>query len=284
MSFLSFNEEQIIEFINECLIANIDEFNLSNYEFIDPIYWVILKAIKQKLRPNLKVIIDRNSPAYSYFLYLFNVEDKKAKTTVPIREIQSRGEVEKFVNELLSVINLDFEDWADKGAFKYPLIELTNNAIDHGRSLAITCAQKFPIQNEMEITVADCGVGFLRTIGNKFPEIKTHDLAIKKALEKGVTGSLMEIYSTVTKNIGMGLYVVSQMIHRVKGEMFIVSGDSFYSFKNDKSRKLKKEWQGSIVTLRFNLYEFQKNILDYGFTLIRDLLISDEDGEGEDVF
>jgi len=282
MFSLSFNEEQIIEFINQ--YCSIDKIDLSNYEFIDPIYWVILKTLQKGIKPNLTVQINKDSPAYSYALYLLNPEDRRAKTTVPIRDVQNRGEVEKFVSEILSVIELEFEDWEDRNAFKYPLIELTNNAIDHGKSLAITCAQKFPTHNEVEITVADYGRGFLKTIGSKFPEITTHDLAIKKALEKGVTGSSLGMYGSVTKNIGMGLYVISQMMYRIEGDMFVISGDSFYSLKNDKVKRLKTEWQGSIVTLRFNLFKFQNKILDYGFTLIRDLLISDKDGEGEDIF
>jgi len=277
MSSLSFNKNQIIEFINQC---NVESFDLSNYEFVDPVYWVVIKTLK-KLKSTLKVHINPKSSAYSYVQYLFSREDKKAKTTVPVREIQYHREIEKFVNELLNAADITVEDWEDKNAFKYLLIELINNAIDHGRSPAIACAQKFPAFQEMEIVVSDCGLGFLETIKRKYPDIQTYHSAIKKALEKGVTGSQIPLYGSSIKNIGMGLYVISKIINRIEGNMFIVSGNSFYSLKNDESVNLNINWQGSIVALRFNLNKFQEDILDYGFNAYIEGLFHEE---GEDIF
>jgi len=206
------------------------------------------------------------------------INDKKAKTTVPIREIKSGREVGKFVNEILDSSGLDFEDWQDKEAFKYLLVELVNNAVDHGKSKAVACAQKFPKNSWMEITVSDTSLGFLKTIQNRYPEIKTYDMAIKKALEKGITGNQLRIYGDVTKNVGMGLYITSRIIKEVDGDMYIISGGKFYSVRDDKSVNLLSPWQGSLVILRFNLDNFQKNILNYGFELVKAMLLAEEGG------
>jgi len=130
----------------------------------------------------------------------------------------------------------------------------------------------------MEITVSDTGLEFLKTIQNRYPEIKTYDMAIKKALEKGVTGNQLRIYGDVTKNVGMGLYITSRIIKEVDGDMYIISGDKFYSVRDDKSVNLLSPWQGSLVILRFNLDNFQKNILNYGFELVKAMLLAEEGG------
>jgi len=79
-----------------------------------------------------------------------------------------------------------------------------NNAIDHGNSSAIACAQKFPNLQEVEIIVGDAGVGTYHTISRKY---KTHSTleAIKKAVEKGVTGAMDYVYGGAKRNAGMGL-------------------------------------------------------------------------------
>ena len=272
MDSLFFDEKTIIEFINQYNNKFNNKIDLSSHEFVDTVYWIILKTL------NLDVVTNERSPAHSYAQYLFNNNDKKTKTTVPIREIKSGREVGKFVNEILDSSGLDFEDWQDKEAFKYLLVELVNNAVDHGKSKAVACAQKFPKNSWMEITVSDTGLGFLKTIQNRYPEIKTYDMAIKKALEKGVTGNQLRIYGDVTKNVGMGLYITSRIIKEVDGDMYIISGDKFYSLRDDKSVNLLSPWQGSLVILRFNLDNFQKNILNYGFELVKAMLLAEEGG------
>jgi len=47
---------------------------------------------------------------------------------------------------------------------------------------------------------------------------------------------------------------------------------------HDKSVNLLSPWQGSLVILRFNLDNFQKNILNYGFELVKAMLLAEEGG------
>jgi len=60
MSALSYDINQIVEFLNS---LGSQEINLEHYDFIDPFFWVALKALASGPKPELKVKIDPNSNA-----------------------------------------------------------------------------------------------------------------------------------------------------------------------------------------------------------------------------
>jgi sensor histidine kinase regulating citrate/malate metabolism len=95
---------------------------------------------------------------------------------------------------------------------------------------------------EVEIVVSDYGYGFLHTVARNY-KVSTYEEAIKKALEKGVSGSLRNMYESSNKHAGMGLYAMSNIIKETEGKMFIISGDALVSLSERQltSYKIQEE-------------------------------------------
>jgi hypothetical protein len=285
---LSFDEEQIKSILQEWLkIVKGDNpiIDIRGYSFIDPLYVAILISLKKGVRDDLKIRVDVNSPAYSYIQYILSLQGKSASTVVPIRIVDRKLDAKKFVDELLKSTDLSFDDWEDENAFRYIIEELVDNALEHGGSPAIACAQVFKNLGEVEIVVSDYGYGFLHTVARNY-KVGTYEEAIKKALEKEVSGSLQNMYGSSIKHTGTGLYVISNIIKETEGKMFIISGDALVSLSGRQltSYKMQEEWKGSVVAMRFKLDNFKDRVLNYGFTNWLYYKVFTEDTLEEDVF
>jgi anti-sigma regulatory factor (Ser/Thr protein kinase) len=285
---LSFDEEQTKIILQEWLkIVKGDDpiIDIRGYSFIDPLYVAMLITLKKGVSDDLKIRVDVDSPAYSYIQYILGWQGKSASTVVPIRIVDRKPHVNRFVDELLKSTNLSFDDWEDKDAFRYIIRELIDNALEHGGSPAIVCAQVFKNLGEVEIVVSDYGYGFLQTIARNH-KVSTYEEAIKKALERKVSGSLQNMYGSSTKHAGMGLYVMSNIIKETEGKMFIISGDALVSLSGRQltSYKMQEEWKGSVVAMRFRLDKFKDRVLNYGFTNWLNYKVFTEDTLEEDVF
>lgn len=285
---LSFDEVQTKSILQEWLkIVRGDNpiIDIRGYSFIDPLYVAILITLKKGVRNDLKIRVDVNSPAYSYIQYILSLQGKSASTVVPIRIVDRKLHVNRFVDELLKSTDLSFDDWEDENAFRYIIEELIDNALEHGGSPAIACAQVFKNLGEVEIVVSDYGYGFLHTVARNH-KVSTYEEAIEKALEREVSGSLQNMYGSSSKHAGMGLYVMSNIIKETEGKMFIISGDALVSLcgRQLTSYKIQEEWKGSVVAMRFRLDKFKDRILDYGFTNWLNYKVFTEDTLEEDVF
>jgi len=285
---LSFDEEQTKSILQEWLKAVKDDnpiIDIRGYSFIDPLYVAMLITLKKGVRDDIKIMVDVDSPAYTYIQYILGLQGKSASTVVPIRIVDRKLYVNRFVDELLKSTNLSFDDWEDENAFRYILGELIDNALEHGGSPAIACAQVFRNLGEVEIVVSDYGYGFLHTVARNH-KVSTYEEAIKKALEREVSGSLQNMYGSSTKHAGMGLYVMSNIIKETEGKMFIISGDALVSLSGRQltSYKMQEEWKGSVVAMRFKLDKFKDRVLNYGFTNWLNYKVFTEDTLEEDVF
>jgi anti-sigma regulatory factor (Ser/Thr protein kinase) len=288
MGSLSFDEEQTKSILQEWLkIVKGDNpiIDIRGYSFIDPLYVAMLITLKKGVRDDIEIMVDVDSPAYSYIQYILGWQGRSASTVVPIRIVDRQLHVNRFVDELLKSTNLSFDDWEDEDAFRYIIRELIDNALEHGGSPAIACAQVFRNLGEVEIVVSDYGYGFLQTIARNH-KVSTYEEAIKKALERKVSGSLQNMYGSSTKHAGMGLYVMSNIIKETEGKMFIISGYALVSLSGRQltSYKMQEEWKGSVVAMRFKLDKFKDRVLNYGFTNWLNYKVFTEDTSEEDVF
>ena len=285
---LSFDEEQTKSILQKWLNAVKGDdpiVDIRGYSFIDPLYVAILITLKKGVRDDLRIRVDVDSPAYSYIQYILGLQGKSASTVVPIRIVDRQLHVNRFVDELLKSTNLSFDDWEDEDAFRYIIRELIDNALEHGGSPAIACAQVFRNLGEVEIVVSDYGYGFLHTVARNY-KVNTYEEAIKKALEKEVSGSLRNMYGSSIKHTGTGLYVISSIIKETEGKMFIISGDALVSLSGRQltSYKMQEKWKGSVVAMRFKLDKFKDRILNYGFTNWLYYKVFAEDTLEEDAF
>jgi hypothetical protein len=288
MGSLSFDEEQTKSILQKWLKAVKGDnpiIDIRGYSFIDPLYVAMLITLKKGVRDDLRIRVDVDSPAYSYIQYILGLQGKSASTVVPIRIVDRKLYVNRFVDELLKSTDLSFDDWEDKNAFRYIIEELIDNALEHGGSPAIACAQVFKNLGEVEIVVSDYGCGFLHTVARNY-KVSTYEEAIKKALEKEVSGSLQNMYGSSIKHTGTGLYVISNIIKETEGKMFIISGDALVSLSGRQLTpyKMQEEWEGSVVAMRFKLENFKDRILNHGFTNWLYHKVFTEDTLEEDVF
>lgn len=274
---LSLSYEDLHYFLDRILSQ--ETIDLTWYDFIDPLYWTILKAEKdrrQKQNQNMDIKLDPLSRASTYSRYIFGHFD--AETTVPIRTVRNRAQIDKFTQELVIAMRLDEMelDVEDQEFFKYIISELLTNAIDHGQSFAVVSAQRFPNLNEIEIAVVDTGLGFFHTIKRKH-KVNSPSEAIKLAVQKNISGAIDYLYGGAQRNVGMGLYVISRIVKDAEGFMYIVSDDSIvkYTSSEEETMIIKNKWRGAIVMVRFNLKSFTK-VLEYGFITYMKMIIGED--------
>ncbi len=227
------------------------------------------------------------SKAQEYFLKI--TDNVSSSTTVPIKDFSSKNidDADFFAENFINLLGV-----ADNRLFsylQYIVRELITNAIDHSNSIDSTiCAGEiFPNIKESEIVVVDAGVGFLRTLRKKYPEITRDDDAIEKALQKGVTGSTERSnrYNSYNKNAGYGFYVISRIIKEFGGTLKIISRQgslTLYQEKMTKNTPYKEDlWFGSIVIVKLKHEKFS----DMSFeNFLKKLREEDKEKEEKDLF
>ena len=127
------------------------------------------------------------------------------------------------------------------------LWEPADNAIEHGQSeVGVVClAQTWRINGGRfaEVAVVDAGVGILETLRRRYPGLSSHQEAIKKALEEGVSG-------LDDKQRGLGLTKTHQVsTSGADRRLTIVSGDGCVVATPDRTsgRTLTKSWSGLCI-------------------------------------
>lgn len=120
--------------------------------------------------------------------------------------------------------------------------ELVDNAFHHNLGqwnssfgpLVILMAQNILDKQEINISICDFGVGFLETLKNNYPQLKSEAEAIEVAIKPKTTGRISKIG-------GNGLvYLQKNIFNGFSGEIAIRSKDSLVSVeKNGKINLLK---------------------------------------------
>ncbi len=258
------NIEWFIEYISNNSTIDLTQFD----NFIDPSIWAILKSKLLLEHNKLKIVpLSPKSKSYKYLTKI--IGELNSDTTLPLERFNSdnRDESDLFAENFIKLIDIEGEEV--KKYVQYIIRELLTNTIDHAKSITdvVCCAQKFPNIKEIEIIIIDTGVGFYKTISGKYKEINSNEEAIRKALEKGVTGTTKskmyyKLYGQL-KNAGYGLYVISEMIKYYNGKLWIISknGSLMQNGNNIESKSFEHEWDGSVVVVRLP-YETIKHTLN----------------------
>lgn len=127
------------------------------------------------------------------------------------------------------------------------------NSIEHSQSDfgAVCLAQIWKARGRRlaEFAVADAGVGIRETLGRRYPYLSSHEEAIEKALEEGVSG-------LDDPQRGIGLSTTHEVSRAGSGRrLMIVSGDGCVVATPESTggRTLEKSWPGTLVSLLFPL-------------------------------
>lgn len=245
--------------MTEITIHNIERYldfekveHMKNIRWVEPIFISAYKAYLEDNRLDQKI----NN---SYLAQMFNSEYASQKTYSPIENINSRGEIEKVANHLVSIMMNNFSDYSieDKNDIRdylyYLFTEMMNNVVDHAKSPVggYAMAQYYPNRGIIQFAIADRGVGFLKNIKLKV-DAYSEEKAIKKALEKEFTASDNRLYGH-ERNAGVGLYAMKEILKHTGGTFAIISNDTIYKFKNENEEiiKLPTPYKGVVVSFNF---------------------------------
>jgi hypothetical protein len=127
-----------------------------------------------------------------------------------------------------------------QGVISVPLPEMINNVLDHSQSAigCYICAQAYPRDGRLLLSVVDLGVGFLSTLQRLYPYLTCEADAIDLAVQPGITSK-----STV-RNAGAGLDVIRGFLQQYSGEFEIISNNGRW-FQD-------KDGQCAVQTLPFS--------------------------------
>lgn len=150
---------------------------------------------------------------------------------------------------------------------RYVLSELLYNTLEHGQShFQYLGEQKrvpsliqfawYQNNNEIHFLVADTGIGIKQHLEQAYPGIESDEEAIKMAIRPQVSGTFgkNDPYSG-KNNAGVGLYLSTNIIRRLKADMHIVSGNGVLhiSPRDITGCELKHSWPGTFVLVSVKL-------------------------------
>jgi len=243
---MNLNFDTIYRNINQIIKDGI--IDLSSVRFVSPwaIVMLCLLLIEKKFTsPKADLVLPRDNDLLCYLkrMHLDNLfkelgydkafEDlNRIEISEPpnsnIQEILHCSYSDEF-NARLGHLNIMFRNFGlnrdDANLATNIIAELGNNVFDHNLgnwptdiSGCILVAQNYPAKKSMEVAIGDPGIGFRRSLGVAFPDLKSDVEAIKKGLG-GYTGR-------VDEKRGNGLKFVQRWtIDNFHGKLIIQSGD-----------------------------------------------------------
>ncbi len=150
---------------------------------------------------------------------------------------------------------------------RYVLSELLYNTIEHGKSDFFWRKHRYPTPsilqftwyekvNELHFIVADTGVGVKSHLSQAYPGIASDEEAIRLAIQPEISGTFgaQDPYSN-RNNAGMGLFLSSSIVRRLRADMHIVSGNGMAHISpvDITSKSFDYHWPGTFVLVTVRL-------------------------------
>ncbi|HZW86073.1 MAG TPA: DUF4325 domain-containing protein [Gallionella sp.] len=168
---------------------------------------------------------------------------------------------------------------------RYVISELLYNTIEHGKSDFFWQGHRYPTPsilqftwyekiNELHFIVADAGIGIKQHLSQVHPALGSDEEALRLAIQPEISGTfgLQDPY-TNRNNAGMGLYLSSSIVRRLRADMHIFSGDGMLhvSPTDITSKQYNFRWPGTFVLITVRL--------DRGTEFALDALMSEFRGQ-----
>ncbi|NVD97721.1 STAS-like domain-containing protein [Massilia sp. BJB1822] len=151
---------------------------------------------------------------------------------------------------------------------RYVLSELLYNLREHGQSDFMRWGRRFPMpgllqftwyekMNELHFIVADIGVGVKQHLSQAYPAIGSDEEALRLSIQPEISGTFgrQDPYSN-RNNAGMGLFLSSNIVRRLRADMYLISGDGVLHISpmDTTSKHLEYRWPGTfaLVTMRLD--------------------------------
>lgn len=268
----------------------------SETTFIDPFCLCIFAEIVQKLKTHevkgvlqglpkgLRNYLDRMDFFQSLEIEYESDRQRNERLTglVELTKIQLQKNIDSEAAKLTRALIGDFDDFDPKAlpdensgllpydnlerTVKYLMTEALLNSLSHGKrgsknSYVWTALQYYPKTDNVNLSVVDNGVGFLRTLSSH-PDLgdQTHEDALNLAMQPHKSCNRDQwLKDGKAANLGLGLTVISDLVCDAGGKMTVMSGDALLALEN-KSHKYVTipHWQGvaiSIIVPRSTLRE-----------------------------
>ena len=213
------------------------------------------------------------------------IDTSKNSSSTPLIQFRNEQDINKVTQDITNQILensklLTINDKEDLDKYlKYLISEIMDNVISHSYSTIGGCvsAKYYSEQNKVQVVIIDNGIGLLKGLSNHH-SVKNEKEAIKKAMEKEVTGSnTFKTYNNIQKHAGLGLYFLSKIIEYTKGKLLIVSNDTIYNSTYEEYITINSPFRGTLVA--FEIYEKE---LAYEFKTLHSIIRDEDKNEDED--
>jgi hypothetical protein len=172
---------------------------------------------------------------------------------VPVRQIANGTEVARAAQDIVETLQVDDEDAAR--VLRHCVGELLDNVFVHSQSRvnAVVCAQHFPNAKRSQVAIVDTGIGFLGSFSETalFEQLRLDErAALRLGLAPFVTSKPPTgvPYESGYARLGVGLYIVSELLDLIGGRILVVSGRA--AVDRRKGRHIWSNvpsWRGTIV-------------------------------------
>ncbi|WLG23871.1 STAS-like domain-containing protein [Pseudomonas sp. FP1154] len=167
---------------------------------------------------------------------------------------------------------------------RYVISELLYNVHEHGISDFHWRGKRYPTPsllqftwyekvNELHFIVGDIGIGVKNHISKAYPGISTDEEAIRLAIQPEISGTFTtkDPYAT-RNNAGMGLFISSNILKKLRGDMHIISGNGavHISPTDTTAKTLDANWPGTFVLVTVRLDRGTEIALDAMMSEFRD--------------
>lgn len=154
-----------------------------------------------------------------------------------------------------------------KNTLRHILSELVYNAQEHGVShfrhrgmlkVVPSLAQFtwYKRHNEIHFIIVDTGIGIREHMSQTYAGLTSDCDAIKMAIKPQVSGTFGRTDPYESKNnAGVGLYISTSIVKRLKADMHIISGNGLLhiSPRDVTTKELDSSWPGTIVLVAIKL-------------------------------
>lgn len=166
----------------------------------------------------------------------------------------------KNIEDYTSVFDISYID-----TLRYILSELMYNTMEHGSTYSNNLNRKIPSlvqmswyqkKEVMNFIIVDLGIGIKEHLEQAYSGIESDEEAIRLALQPEKSGTFSNSNTYLSKNnAGMGLFLSSNIIRRLQGDLYIISGNGHVhiSPRDITSKTLEHEWKGTIAFLSIRI-------------------------------
>lgn len=229
-------------------------------------YAVWLREVREK---SVLIQYDRDTAAGRFLrriglTALFEGELPEASTAddriFPLTRVYDGKGIATTVGSLMSLLDIGDEEIED--AVKYSLVELLRNVVQHSRSRigGFVSACFLPKSGIVDVVVADIGCGILSALREAYPEITTHQKAVRFSMNPHVSGTFGSgMYGSMKDNAGLGLFFIKEIASRSHGGFFLGSGRMLADVWGEEDGTQRKKyveartsgWRGTFALIQF---------------------------------